>query len=243
VSGFAPSKRPGLPARLGAIPAVVVLLLGGVWVTGGLITDDFKLSMVLTAAWVLALGGGCLALARRRRGLAGWLIGSYLLSTVALGGYLAMSLLFDREVNERVVTAEVPAAIAANAAGKRDGEHARRRPAAPRNVLLGRGRFAGVSHSGRGIASAIDRAQGGRVLTLTDFQVENGPDLRVLLVAGPATGAGDIGDHSDLGALKGNVGNQQYEIPAGLDLGRYRRVVIWCRAFSVNFARAGLRRA
>ncbi len=44
----------------------------------------------------------------------------------------------------------------------------------------------------------------------------------------------------DLGALKGNKGNQQYVLPAGADLSRYRSVVIWCRAFSAAFARARL---
>jgi hypothetical protein len=45
----------------------------------------------------------------------------------------------------------------------------------------------------------------------------------------------------DLGALKGNKGNQQYALPRDLDLERFTTVVIWCRAFSVNFARAPLR--
>jgi hypothetical protein len=224
--------------KLVAIP-VVALLGGGVWVTGGLITDDFKLSMGLTTAWIVLLGAGCLRVAFKRRELAPYLIGSYVIAAALVGGYLAMSLLFDKEVNERVVTADIPAT---NVATKNAAPRAAA-PVAARNVLLGRGRFEGVSHSGHGTASTIDRATGGRVLTLTNFEVENGPDLRVLLVAGPATGAGDIGDHKDLGALKGNIGNQQYAIPAGLNLDRYRRVVIWCRAFSVNFARAGLRRA
>lgn len=224
-----------------AIPIVFVLLIGGVWVTGGLITDDFKLSMGLATAWIVLLGPGCLRLAFRRRELAPHLVGSYLVAAALVGGYLAMSLLFDKEVNERVVMADIPARNIVNLETKRTAPPAR--PAAPRNVLIGRGQFQGVNRPGHGTASTIDRARGGRVLTLTNFEVENGPDLRVLRVAGPAIGAGDIGDHKDLGALKGNIGNQQYTIPAGLDLGRYRRVVIWCRAFSVNFARAGLRGA
>jgi hypothetical protein len=83
-------------------------------------------------------------------------------------------------------------------------------------------------------------AQGGRVLTLTRFEVDNGPDLRVYLVAGPATTEGEVDDFEDLGGLKGNVGNQQYEIPADVSIDRYSTVVIWCRAFSVLFARAPL---
>ena len=45
----------------------------------------------------------------------------------------------------------------------------------------------------------------------------------------------------DLGALKGNRGDQQYRIPAGTELRGPWTVVVWCRAFSVLFARAELR--
>ena len=44
----------------------------------------------------------------------------------------------------------------------------------------------------------------------------------------------------DLGALKGNIGDQNYDVPADLDLSRYRAVSIWCRRFSVNFGAAPL---
>jgi hypothetical protein len=62
----------------------------------------------------------------------------------------------------------------------------------------------------------------------------------VYLVAGAARDESGVDDFEDLGALKGNKGNQQYELPPQLDLERYSTVVIWCRAFSVNFARAPL---
>jgi ribonuclease PH len=86
----------------------------------------------------------------------------------------------------------------------------------------------------------IDPGDGGTFLRLEDLAVDNGPDLRVYLVAGPARDESEVDDFEDLGALKGNKGDQQYDIPRGLDLGRYSTVVIWCRAFSVNFARAPL---
>ena len=44
----------------------------------------------------------------------------------------------------------------------------------------------------------------------------------------------------ELGVLKGNVGDQNYELPAAVDLGRYRAVTIWCKRFSVNFGTAPL---
>jgi hypothetical protein len=203
-------------AQLAAAVAVVVVLLAGIWVSGGLITNDFGLAMALTAVWMGVAAAGCLIVAWRRPGLRVPVIGAYLLTAIVAGGYLARTTLFDDEVNERVV-----------------------RASAPRNELLARGRFEPVAHSVTGTASAI-RTAGGNVLTLTNFDVDNGPDLRVYLVAGPARDESEVDDYEDLGALKGNKGNQQYDIPRGLDLGRYTTVVVWCRAFSVNFARAPL---
>jgi hypothetical protein len=75
------------------------------------------------------------------------------------------------------------------------------------------------------------------VLTLTDFETDPGPDLRVYLVTGDA---GKLGDTVDLGALKGNRGNQQYAVARSIDTERYRTVVVWCRAFSVAFGSARL---
>jgi hypothetical protein len=80
---------------------------------------------------------------------------------------------------------------------------------------------------------------GGRVLTLTDFDTDPGPDLRVRLAPGNGT---DTDDTVDLGGLKGNKGNQQYKIPSDTDLQKYTAVLIWCRAFSVTFGRAVLER-
>jgi len=59
-------------------------------------------------------------------------------------------------------------------------------------------------------------------------------------VAGKVNGNGDGDGSVDLGRLKGNIGDQQYDIPAGTDLSRYATVVIMCRAFTVGFARARL---
>ncbi len=81
---------------------------------------------------------------------------------------------------------------------------------------------------------------GERALTVTDLDTDNGPDLRVYLVAGPVVNDSDVGEFVDLGGLKGNKGTQQYSIPAGTDTERYSTVVIWCRAFTVSFAKAEL---
>ena len=105
------------------------------------------------------------------------------------------------------------------------------------NVALSRGTFASAEHETTGEATLI-RLQGGEtVLTLTDLDTSPGPDLRVYLVTGSPD---DLGDVLDLGGLKGNKGDQQYAVPASVDPGRHRTVIIWCRAFSVAFGTANL---
>ena len=226
-------RRGSLASKAGAAIAVVVVVLVGIWVTGGLITNDFEAAMALTVVWMGLAAAACLMIALRRRHLAVAVIGAYLVTALLVGGYLGRAQFLDDEVNEKVVRA-APAAPAEEAAS---GERSER----PVNVLLARGRFQPVAHSASGVATTVRRAKGGDVLTLTSFEVDNGPDLRVYLVAGPARDEGEVEDFKDLGALKGNKGNQQYDVPPGVDLERYTTVVIWCRAFSVNFARAPLR--
>ncbi len=108
------------------------------------------------------------------------------------------------------------------------------------NVEVARARFEPRAHSGRGVAAVVEVAGGLRQLTLTDFATENGPDLRLYLVRGPVRSDVDVDEHIDLGRLKGNVGDQQYAIPPEVDIAEYSTVVVWCRAFSVNFAQADL---
>jgi hypothetical protein len=108
---------------------------------------------------------------------------------------------------------------------------------------LASGRFHSVAHETHGTATIQDVGAGRRVLRLTDFATSNGPDVRVYLVAAPdaadnatVTKAGFV----ELGKLKGNEGDQNYDVPDDLDLTHYRAVTIWCRRFSVNFATAPL---
>jgi hypothetical protein len=70
---------------------------------------------------------------------------------------------------------------------------------------------------------------------LENLKATNGPDLYVYLSADK-----DASDIVNLGRLKGNIGNQNYEIPAGTDLSKYNTVLIWCKAFSTLFGSAKL---
>ncbi len=224
-------ERTPLVLRVLAIPATVVVVLLGLWVAGGKLTNDFRLAMVLSAGWMALAGLAAFTIALRSRAFRWPVLAAYVATAAAAGAYLGASVLMDDVVNERVETAATAPAVSGQTSA----------PARPANRLLRSGRFESVRHEARGDAKAIELAKGGRVLTLTNFEVDNGPDLRVYLVAGPATSEGEVSDFVDLGGLKGNVGNQQYEIPAEVDLGRYATAVVWCRAFSVLFARAPLR--
>jgi hypothetical protein len=111
------------------------------------------------------------------------------------------------------------------------------------NRTLAGGQFHGVAHETKGTATIHQLADGKRVLRLSDFMTSNGPDVQVYLVA-----AADAGDNDtvtkagfiNVGALKGNMGDQNYDVPADADLSKYRAVTIWCRRFGVNFATAPL---
>ncbi|HLL77099.1 MAG TPA: DM13 domain-containing protein [Pyrinomonadaceae bacterium] len=108
---------------------------------------------------------------------------------------------------------------------------------------LASGSFHKVAHDTRGTATVYELPGGRRTLRLANFETSNGPDVRVYLVA-----AGDAADSEtvkqagfvEVGALKGNIGDQNYDLPAGVDLGKYRAVTIWCRRFGVNFGTAPL---
>ncbi len=228
-TGHVSERRTPIALRLLAAVAVMVAVLAGVYVAGGLITNELKVAMLLTAGWMGLAFLVCAAVVWRRRELAVPVVGAYLVTAAVVGVYLGRSMFFDSEVSEQVVRAAPPAGAPDSAPRERQ-----------RNQLLRRGRFMAVAHPAKGTASIIRRAGRGNVLTLTGFEVDNGPDLRVYLVAGPARGEGEVGDFEDLGPLKGNKGNQQYEVPREVGLDRYTTVVIWCRAFSVNFARAPL---
>ncbi|MCY3866341.1 MAG: DM13 domain-containing protein [Chloroflexi bacterium] len=95
-------------------------------------------------------------------------------------------------------------------------------------------------HGAKGSATIYELPDGERVLRFEDFRSKNGPDLHVYLSTEAPTGtfAGLGANEIHLGALKGNVGNQNYDIPADLDLSEYRSVVIYCVPFRVVFSTA-----
>jgi Electron transfer DM13 len=111
--------------------------------------------------------------------------------------------------------------------------------------VLAQGRFGVVDaiHKGEGTAAILRLADGRRVLRLDDFRVTNGPDLYVYLSGDPAprsSGALHTAGAFEVARLKGNAGSQNYDLPAGLDLSRFRSAVIYCRRFTTVFSTAEL---
>jgi hypothetical protein len=109
--------------------------------------------------------------------------------------------------------------------------------------VLAKGTFHNADKAGKGTATIYQLADGKRVLRLTDFETDNGPDLHVRLIAADDakdTTSAAKAEFVELAKLKGNKGNQNYDLPKDVDLSKYKVVSIWCNRFSVNFAAAPL---
>ncbi|MEV0805966.1 DM13 domain-containing protein [Micromonospora sp. NPDC050200] len=113
-------------------------------------------------------------------------------------------------------------------------------------TLVSRGDFVTHEHDTSGTARIVRAADGRHRLELVGLATSNGPDLRVWLTDQPvrAGRAGwdvfDDGRWVELGRLKGNRGDQAYDIPAGTDLAGLTSVSIWCKRFAVSFGAAPL---
>jgi len=90
-------------------------------------------------------------------------------------------------------------------------------------------------HDAQGDAYTIPLEDGSNVLRLENFQSTNGPDLFVYLATDD-----NASEFINLGDLKANKGNQNYEIPDDVDLEKYNKVLIWCKSFAVLFGSAKL---
>lgn len=107
------------------------------------------------------------------------------------------------------------------------------------------GTFHGKVHHTSGRATIYKESDGKLVLRLTNFKTSNGPDVHVVLIA--AANASDDAnflksgtERVELGMLKGNEGDQNYDIPANTDLSRFQTVSIYCERFNANFGAAPL---
>ncbi|MEI5098208.1 DM13 domain-containing protein [Streptomyces sp. PmtG] len=173
-----------------------------------------------------------------------WVITVLLTATVIAGAGLYWFQPWKLWVDETVRDPFPVAASSAPPAPGRDGSSA---PA--RTESLAKGELISHEHATSGAVRVLRLADGTRVLRLTDLDTSNGPALRVWLSDAEVKPGKDgwrvfdDGRYVSLGELKGNKGDQNYTLPADVDLDRYRSVSIWCDRFDVSFGAAELTRA
>jgi hypothetical protein len=100
------------------------------------------------------------------------------------------------------------------------------------------GDFMGVNdgiHNAEGKVKILRLSDESQIVRLEDFRSTNGPDVHLYLAIDK-----QASDFIDLGRLKANIGNQNYQIPLDTDFNKYKYVLIWCQPFSVLFGSAQL---
>src|SRR3989344_1608176 len=97
------------------------------------------------------------------------------------------------------------------------------------------GDFIPSAHEVSGKALILDAPER-KVLRFEDFETVNGPDLFIYLSSDLTND-----DFIDLGEIKATKGNVNYILPENIDLEKYNKVLIWCRAFKVLFSYAELK--
>jgi hypothetical protein len=177
-------------------------------------------------------------MASLRRSIAQHRIVAFAIVGVVVAGLAVVFLWFepqklfiDDEVNE-----QVPGDVAPAVEGDSDSAASEPSPKAAVETLA-MDTFTAINHDARGKALILE-VDGAKFLRFEEFEVENGPDLKVYLSNASASDDPSTFDDDfvDLGDLKGNIGDQNYRLPDSVDLAKYRSAVVWCRRFSVGFA-------
>ena len=182
--------------------------------------------------------------------IGGGIVFTAIVAFLAFGVFGVHTLFIDEEVAEEnpfaviaeaTPTTEAAAADSDEAAAEdeapaaeveAEAEAAPVEEAAPEVITVTTGSFVDGDHPTSGTGFTItDGTQ--TFLRFEEFATDNGPDLNVYL-----RNSEDPDDYLDLGDLKGNIGDQNYELPAGIDLDRYDFVDIWCVRFGVSFGSA-----
>jgi hypothetical protein len=221
------------------IVGALLAALGVGFVAAGRFIDDFGLSLAAQGAWFCVVAGAGLLAVRRDPALRIPVVGT-LASCAAVGAFA----FYWTTIRDDTVSESVATGVKASAVRKATTSGTPTAGPEPKvNVERASGPFRSLAHETTGAAAIVDLAEGGRRLTLTDLQTDNGPDLFVYLVPGPSNADGSVDGGVSLGRLKGNIGTQQYDVPADADIAGGASVVIWCRAFTVAFGAAQLQRS
>ncbi|MCU5657598.1 DM13 domain-containing protein [Bacillus mycoides] len=154
-----------------------------------------------------------------------WLIGGSIILVLILWSLFRPEKLFiDKKVNEALPQTEM--------------QSMKTKQVQDQVQVISAGQFQNGVHETTGTATIHQLADGKRILRLSNFSTSNGPDVRVVLVpTDRLKNNEDVKNHQyiELGKLKGNKGNQNYEIPEGIDVSTYGSVSVWCKRFNENF--------
>ena len=231
------------------VPALIVATaLGiGLLVLQRWVAETKTAAIVLVSIWFAIVGIAALVATSRRPELRAPVLGTFaaiLVATVAIGYWTGFR---DTEVDEDVVVATAEASD--ERAGRRRSPAAAPQPrprpdgeAKPEPSPPGPSRSPRASSPARtatrapATATVVREPTASGSLTFTDFDVDPGAQVEVWLTQDEA----NLDDRIELGGLKGNVGDQQYELPDDADLTRYDTVVLYCTPFTVRIAVAPL---
>ena len=100
--------------------------------------------------------------------------------------------------------------------------------------IISQGEFIASAHDVKGKALIVEE-NGEKILRFEDFETINGPDLRIYL-----SNDLNIDNSIDLGPIKATKGNVNYELDSEIDIKKYDKVLVWCRAFRVLFSYSDL---
>ena len=172
---------------------------------------------------------------RRLRGRWLWVLAA-LVAVVAfvLVWFEPQALFIDKRVSDPVPVVAAAPATSTPAASTTT--------APPGPVELAGGDLVSLDHGTSGRVRILELADGSRFVRLEGLRTENGPAVRVYLSTNPARGPEGVfdDDYVDLGELHGNLGDQNYLVPADADPLSYASVVIWCERFDSAFGAADL---
>jgi hypothetical protein len=106
---------------------------------------------------------------------------------------------------------------------------------APVTITIYQGTFSASAHPGSGTVKLVKDAAGKKFLVFDNFKTDSGPDLRVYL--------SDDLKATNFSEITNKVVNGTYQlaVDANVDTDKKRKVLIWCKSFTVLFCSADLK--
>lgn len=180
--------------------------------------------------------------------MAKWVVAAIVAVVLAVGAWAFQPwrLLTSSEVSEAAPTSAVEPSVtpSADPSSSADSPSASPTPAPARDRELARSQFEDAEHATSGVVRILELADGSRFVRFEGLDTSDGPDLHVWITDQPS--GGEWGSYDDgrfvrLGGLKATRGEQNYAVPADVDLSSMTSVVIWCDRFNVAFGTAPVR--